>query len=156
MFLILVSMHFLTHGFFWSLGSYFARDASYSCQYSPPSTDHNSRFVAQVLVRDFVQGKQVYLCPPTRPGISNRLLDSCVGNRKNPSIFVVFEKHQIYPACVLEHTRKDDVRGNNILSENNTLRFHSFELYVACKNLVSDIQLYCSSVSVTGVKLQVW
>lgn len=62
-------------------------------------------FVARVLVGDFVQENQVYLRPPIRPGISNRLLDSCVDNRKNLPIFVLFEKHQIYLAYILEYTR---------------------------------------------------
>ncbi|KFP47150.1 Poly [ADP-ribose] polymerase 12, partial [Cathartes aura] len=93
-----------THGTMYGKGSYFARDASYSHQYCPSSTDHYGMFVAQVLVGDFVQGSQVYLCPPTRPGISNRLLDSYIDNQKNPSIFVIFEKHQIYPAYILEYT----------------------------------------------------
>ncbi|KAF1620444.1 Poly [ADP-ribose] polymerase 12, partial [Eudyptes chrysolophus] len=92
-----------THGTTYGKGSYFARDASYSHQYCPSSIDHHSMFVAQVLVGDFVWGNQVYLRPPTRPGISNRLLESCVHNRKNPSIFVIFEKHQIYPAYILEY-----------------------------------------------------
>ncbi|KFQ96687.1 Poly [ADP-ribose] polymerase 12, partial [Nipponia nippon] len=93
-----------THGFFWSLGRYFARDASYSHQCCPSIIDHHSVFVAQVVVGDSVWGNQVYLLLPTRPGISNRLLDSCVDNRKNPSIFVIFEKHQIYSAYILEYT----------------------------------------------------
>ncbi|NXS40142.1 PAR12 polymerase, partial [Balaeniceps rex] len=93
-----------TRGTMYGKGSYFARDASCSHQYCPSSIDHHSMFVAQVVVGDFVRENQVYLCPPTRPGISNRLLDSCVDNRKNPSIFAIFEKHQIYPAHILEYT----------------------------------------------------
>ncbi|NXK09896.1 PAR12 polymerase, partial [Herpetotheres cachinnans] len=95
---------FLTHGFFWSLGSYCARDASYSHQYCPSSTDHHSMLVAQIPVGDFVQGNQFYLRPPARPGISNKLLDSCVDIQKNPSIFVIFGKHHIYMAYILEYT----------------------------------------------------
>ena len=97
-------MHFLTHGFFWSLGSYFARDASYSHQYCPSSTDDYSMFVAQVLVGDFVQGNPKYLRPPPRGRNSNRLYDSCVDDPTDPSIFVIFEKHQIYPAYILEYS----------------------------------------------------
>ncbi|KFP45796.1 Poly [ADP-ribose] polymerase 12, partial [Chlamydotis macqueenii] len=72
--------HFLTHGFFWCLRSYFARDASYSHQYCLWSTDHHSMFVAQILAGDFDWGNQVYFCPPTRLEFSNRPLDSCVDN----------------------------------------------------------------------------
>lgn len=63
-----------------------------------------SVFVALAVVGDFDHGNKAYLCPPPRPEISNRLLDSCVDDQKNPSIFVIFEKNQIYPACILEYT----------------------------------------------------
>lgn len=78
-------MCFLPHVFFWSLGSYFARDVSYSHQHCPPSTDHHSVSVAQAHIGDFAQANQVYLHSPTRPGISNRLLDSCANNWKKKS-----------------------------------------------------------------------
>lgn len=34
------------------------------------------------------------------------------------------------------------------VAENKTLEFYFFELCDVCKNFISDIQLYCSSVSV--------
>ncbi|EOA99856.1 Poly [ADP-ribose] polymerase 12 [Anas platyrhynchos] len=80
------------------------RDASCSHQYCPSSTSYHSVFVALAVVGDFVHGNKAYLCPPPRPEISNRLLDSCVDDQKNPSIFVIFEKNQIYPAYILEYT----------------------------------------------------
>ncbi|KFQ39989.1 Poly [ADP-ribose] polymerase 12, partial [Mesitornis unicolor] len=91
-----------THGSMYGKGSCFARDVSYSHQYCLSSTDHHSMFVVQVLVGEFVQGNQVYLHPPTRPGISNRLLDNCVDNN-NKKILVTFEKHWIYLAFILEY-----------------------------------------------------
>lgn len=63
-----------------------------------------SVFVALAVVGDFDHGNKAYLCPPPRPEISKKLLDSCVDDQKNPSIFVIFEKNQIYPACILEYT----------------------------------------------------
>nr|XP_021140308.1 poly [ADP-ribose] polymerase 12 isoform X2 [Columba livia] len=91
-----------THGTMY--GSYFARDASYSHQYCSSRRGRYRIFVAQVLVGDFVQGNEKYLRPPPRPGCKNRLYDSCVDDPTDPSIFVVFEKHQIYPAYILEYS----------------------------------------------------
>lgn len=93
-----------TCDFFWFPGSYFARDASYSHQYCSSQYGRYRMFVAQVLVGDFVQGNKKYLRPPPRPGSKNRLYDSCVDDPTDPSIFVVFEKHQIYPAYILEYS----------------------------------------------------
>lgn len=61
-------------------------------------------FVAQVLVGKFVQGDSEYLRPPPTPSNRNRLYDSCVDDPENPSIFVIFEKLQIYPAYILEYS----------------------------------------------------
>ncbi|XP_054242952.1 protein mono-ADP-ribosyltransferase PARP12-like [Indicator indicator] len=95
-----------THGTMYGKGSYFARDASYSHEYCSPHSGRYSMFVAQVLVGDFVKGKPEYLRPPSRASNSNRLYDSCVDDLTDPSIFVVFEKHQIYPAYILEYSNE--------------------------------------------------
>ncbi|NWX85054.1 PAR12 polymerase, partial [Nothoprocta pentlandii] len=92
------------HGTQYGKGSYFARDASYAHRYCPSSSGRKSMFVAHVLVGDFVQGSLEYRRPPPRPENPNRLYDSCVDDPNNPSIFVIFEKLQIYPAYILEYT----------------------------------------------------
>ncbi|XP_068258516.1 protein mono-ADP-ribosyltransferase PARP12-like isoform X2 [Nyctibius grandis] len=92
-----------THGTMYGKGSYFARDASYSHEYCSSHSGRYSMFVAHVLVGDFAQGNPEYLRPPPRPSNSNRLYDSCVDDLTDPSIFVIFEKHQIYPAYILEY-----------------------------------------------------
>ncbi|NXC14902.1 PAR12 polymerase, partial [Corythaeola cristata] len=97
-----------THGTVYGKGSYFARDASYSHTYCSSLSGRYSMFVAHVLVGDFVQGKPKYLRPPPRPGNSNRLYDSCVDDPTDPSIFVIFEKQQIYPAYILEYSSEAD------------------------------------------------
>eukprot|EP00075_Anas_platyrhynchos_P015167 XP_027304420.1 poly [ADP-ribose] polymerase 12 isoform X3 [Anas platyrhynchos] len=84
-------------------GSYFARDARYAHDYSSSKSGRYSMFVAQVLVGEFVQGQSEYLRPPPRPSSPNRLYDSCVDDPEDPSIFVIFEKYQIYPAYILEY-----------------------------------------------------
>ncbi|NXW54413.1 PAR12 polymerase, partial [Eurystomus gularis] len=93
-----------THGTMYGKGSYFARDASYSHHYCSSHSGRFSMFVAHVLVGDFVQGNPEYLRPPPRADNSNRLYDSCVDDLTDPSIFVIFEKHQIYPAYILEYS----------------------------------------------------
>ncbi|XP_049678154.1 protein mono-ADP-ribosyltransferase PARP12-like isoform X1 [Accipiter gentilis] len=93
-----------THGTMFGRGSYFARDASYSHDYCSSHSGRYSMFVARVLVGDFVQGDPEYLRPPPRASNSNRLYDSCVDDPTDPSIFVIFEKHQIYPAYILEYS----------------------------------------------------
>lgn len=54
-------------------------------------------FVARVLVGDSIEGNMTYSRPPA-------LYDSCVDTRLNPSVFVIFQKEQIYPAYVIEYT----------------------------------------------------
>ncbi|XP_077119139.1 uncharacterized protein LOC143775182 [Ranitomeya variabilis] len=92
------------HGTVYGQGSYFARNASYSHNYSIPTTRGTRvMFIALVLVGDYVTGKPDMKRPPLRPGSSLRYYDSCVDNTTDPSIFVVFEKHQIYPGYLLEY-----------------------------------------------------
>ncbi|NWS68296.1 PAR12 polymerase, partial [Crotophaga sulcirostris] len=93
------------HGTVYGKGSYFARDASYAHQYCSSRSGRYSMFVAKVLVGEFVQGNSEYVRPPPKPSNSNRFYDSCVNNLTDPSIFVIFEKHQIYPAYILEYSR---------------------------------------------------
>ncbi|XP_065599220.1 protein mono-ADP-ribosyltransferase PARP12 isoform X2 [Cyrtonyx montezumae] len=93
-----------THGTMYGKGSYFARDASYSHRYCSSGSSRYRMFVAQVLVGKFVRGDSEYLRPPPTPNNRNRLYDSCVDDPKNPSIFVIFEKLQIYPAYILEYS----------------------------------------------------
>ncbi|XP_044137269.1 zinc finger CCCH-type antiviral protein 1-like isoform X2 [Bufo gargarizans] len=93
-----------THGIVYGQGSYFARDASYSHNYSiATSTGTRMMFVARVLVGEYVPGNPQMKRPPLRHGSITRYYDSCVDNPINPSIFVVFEKHQIYPEYLLEY-----------------------------------------------------
>ncbi|XP_064276896.1 protein mono-ADP-ribosyltransferase PARP12-like [Passer domesticus] len=93
-----------THGTMYGKGSYFARDASYSHEFCSSLGGRYSMFVAQVLAGDFVRGNPEYCRPPPRDKNSNRLYDSCVDDPTDPSIFVIFEKQQIYPAYILEYS----------------------------------------------------
>ncbi|XP_016281667.2 protein mono-ADP-ribosyltransferase PARP12-like isoform X1 [Monodelphis domestica] len=95
-----------THATVYGKGSYFARDASYSHNYSESETNVKIMFLARVLVGVFTQGDSKYVRPPMRQGTQNTFYDSCVNNRLDPTIFVIFEKHQIYPEYVIEYAEK--------------------------------------------------
>ncbi|NXT69860.1 PAR12 polymerase, partial [Chaetops frenatus] len=84
-------------------GIYFARDARYSHAYCQPTPQGHLMFLARVLVGDYVKGNATYVRPPTKCADTLWLYDSCVDDELNPSVFVVFEKHQIYPEYVIEY-----------------------------------------------------
>ncbi|KAM8974741.1 zinc finger CCCH-type antiviral protein 1-like [Pelodytes ibericus] len=89
-----------THGTVYGQGSYFATDASYSHNYSPDDgRGKRAMFVARVLVGNFVRGNANLRLPPSP-------YNSCVDNVLQPSIFVVFEKHQIYPEYLIEYEQE--------------------------------------------------
>ncbi|KAG9328899.1 hypothetical protein JZ751_009442, partial [Albula glossodonta] len=84
--------------------SYFARDAAYSDRYSKSSDrGTKSMFVVQVLVGDYTKGDRSYLRPPPKES-EQGFYDSCVDSVTNPAIFVIFEKHQIYPEYIIEYS----------------------------------------------------
>uniref|UniRef100_A0A8C6TEE8 Si:ch73-252i11.1 n=1 Tax=Neogobius melanostomus TaxID=47308 RepID=A0A8C6TEE8_9GOBI len=86
-------------------GSYFARDAKYSHSYTGTS-DVRFMIVSRVLVGEYTRGRSEYRRPPSKDGGDVNLYDSCVDNVMNPSIFVVFEKQQIYPEYVIQYSER--------------------------------------------------
>ncbi|NXD79375.1 PAR12 polymerase, partial [Halcyon senegalensis] len=89
-------------------GTYFARDASYSHGYCQTVAKTNTMFVARVLVGDYVTGDSDYVRPPPKYDDGLQFYDSCVDNKINPSIFVVFEKNQIYPEYIIEYKAEEE------------------------------------------------
>lgn len=89
------------HGTVYGKGSYFARDASYSDNYCGTDSHTKTMFLARVLVGEFTVGSSDYVRPPMKD--SQNFYDSCVNNSSNPSIFVIFEKQQIYPEYLIEY-----------------------------------------------------
>ncbi|KFP01744.1 Poly [ADP-ribose] polymerase 12, partial [Calypte anna] len=89
------------HGTVYGRGSYFARDASYSDHYCKKESNGKIMFLARVLVGDFTLGKSSYVRPPFKD--QHNFYDSCVDNLSNPSIFVIFDKQQIYPEYLIEY-----------------------------------------------------
>ncbi|CAN2391853.1 Poly (ADP-ribose) polymerase, partial [Pristimantis euphronides] len=92
------------HGTAYGKGSYFARDASYSHRFCSGSAAPHIMFVARVLVGNFIRGSSSFLRPPSKS--STTFYDSCVDCTKNPSIFVIFEKHQIYPEYLIRYAER--------------------------------------------------
>ncbi|XP_076589096.1 protein mono-ADP-ribosyltransferase PARP12 isoform X2 [Chaetodon auriga] len=92
------------HGTAYGKGSYFARDASYSDRYASARQSRNKiMFVTLVLVGEYTRGSSSYVRPPPK-GISSTLYDSCVDNESNPSIYVIFDKQQIYPEYLIRYS----------------------------------------------------
>nr|XP_046153050.1 mucin-2-like isoform X2 [Oncorhynchus gorbuscha] len=91
-----------TNGTTYGEGSYFARDAKYSHCFTSHS-GVRSMFVCWVLVGDYTQGKSDLRRPPPKGEGNPTFYDSCVDNVLNPSIYVVFEKHQVYPEFLIRY-----------------------------------------------------
>ncbi|XP_023045838.1 zinc finger CCCH-type antiviral protein 1 isoform X1 [Piliocolobus tephrosceles] len=89
-----------THETKYGKGSYFAKDAIYSHKNCPYDAKNIVMFVARVLVGNFIEGNVSYTSPPQR-------YNSCVDTRLNPSVFVIFQKDQIYPQYVIEYSDAD-------------------------------------------------
>ncbi|XP_040018846.2 protein mono-ADP-ribosyltransferase PARP12 [Gasterosteus aculeatus] len=92
------------HGTSYGKGSYFARDASRSdCYVQVKSGQHRIMFVALVLVGEHAKGSSSFVRPPPK-GNGKTLYDSCVDSQSDPSIYVVFEKQQIYPEYLIDYS----------------------------------------------------
>lgn len=90
------------HGTAYGKGSYFARDASYSNNYAT-GRERKVMFVALVLVGEYTKGQSHYVRPPPKRN-GRTFYDSCVNDERDPGIFVIFEKQQIYPEYVIKYS----------------------------------------------------
>ncbi|XP_056197982.1 protein mono-ADP-ribosyltransferase PARP12-like isoform X3 [Falco biarmicus] len=90
------------HGTVYGKGSYFARDASYSDNYCREDLNIKTMFLARVLVGEFALGSSSYVRPPLKD--NQNFYDSCVNSYSNPSIFVIFEKQQVYPEYLIDYS----------------------------------------------------
>ncbi|XP_024150472.1 protein mono-ADP-ribosyltransferase PARP12 [Oryzias melastigma] len=91
-----------THGTAYGKGSYFARDAKYSHSYTG-NDQLRTIFISHVLIGSYTRGSSEYRRPPSKDGGDVNFYDSCVDNVQNPSIFVVFDKPQIYPEYLIQY-----------------------------------------------------
>ena len=88
-------------------GSYFAVNASYSHNYAKADTDScRYMFLADVLVGSYTKGKSSFRRPPPLQSWNpeSDLFDSCVDDEVHPTIFVVFDTDQFYPAYIIKYS----------------------------------------------------
>ncbi|XP_058272638.1 protein mono-ADP-ribosyltransferase PARP12-like [Hemibagrus wyckioides] len=84
-------------------GSYFTRDARSSHSYTDKSGTDKCMFLCRVFIGEYSNGHPSYIHPPLKDGETDVFYDSCVNDINNPSIFVVFEKHQVYPEYLIQY-----------------------------------------------------
>lgn len=84
-------------------GSYFTRDARSSHSYTDKSGTDKCMFLCRVFIGEYSNGHPSYIHPPVKDGETDVFYDSCVNDINNPSIFVVFEKHQVYPEYLIQY-----------------------------------------------------
>ncbi|XP_068128192.1 protein mono-ADP-ribosyltransferase TIPARP-like [Hyperolius riggenbachi] len=100
------------HATIYGKGSYFARDASYSHNYSPPTEEGDHyMFLAKVLVGRPALGNPSYTRPPplNRTSESSLLYDSCVDRPQRPNIFIIFDNDQVYPYFIIKYRALQNV-----------------------------------------------
>ncbi|XP_061924355.1 protein mono-ADP-ribosyltransferase TIPARP-like [Entelurus aequoreus] len=94
------------HATMFGQGSYFARKAVYSHNFSKPSHKGvHCMFLAKVLTGRFTVGNpSMRRPPPVSPrDASSDLYDSCVDNWVEPQIYVIFNDDQSYPYFVIHY-----------------------------------------------------
>ena len=100
-----VILIFISAATAYGLGSYFARDSSYSSyiKYSPPDASGKKHvYLARVLTGEYTQGDSNMRDPPAKD--AHRKYDSVVNNTSNPNMYVVFFDTQAYPDHLIEFT----------------------------------------------------
>ena len=99
-------------------GSYFAANASYSDAFARiDSRLRQFMFLGKVLVGSYTIGRSSYRRPPLKNPLDpvSDLCDSCVDNIANPTIFVVFDTDQFYPASTSFNIQRSAKHGRLLL-----------------------------------------
>ncbi|XP_007886976.1 protein mono-ADP-ribosyltransferase TIPARP [Callorhinchus milii] len=94
------------HATMFGQGSYFARKASYSHNFSKKSKEGiHYMFLAKLLIGKYTLGKPSMRRPPSQSPAdpSSDLFDSCVDNWLDPQIFVIFNDDQSFPYFVIQY-----------------------------------------------------
>ena len=98
--LLFIYVYVYISGAVYGTGVYFARDASYSLDYT--GGDRKVIYFARVLVGRYCEGRSKFKKPPPinseQPEI---LFDSMVNDMKIPSIFVTYYDNQCYPEYLI-------------------------------------------------------
>ncbi|XP_053506446.1 uncharacterized protein LOC128623421 isoform X2 [Ictalurus furcatus] len=85
-------------------GSYFTRDAK-SSHRSTDESGTQCMFLCRVFIGEYTNGHPSYIHPPLKDGENDVFYDSCVNDINIPSIFVVFEKNQVYPEYLIQYEK---------------------------------------------------
>ncbi|XP_076152629.1 protein mono-ADP-ribosyltransferase PARP12-like isoform X1 [Alosa pseudoharengus] len=88
-------------------GCYFSKDASYANEYTNKQ-GVRFLFMCQVTVGDYALGQPDYYRPPFKDEKKTVSYDSCVDDLARPSVYVIFEKNQIYPEFLIKYRTEDD------------------------------------------------
>ncbi|XP_070560801.1 zinc finger CCCH-type antiviral protein 1-like [Ptychodera flava] len=115
-------------------GSYFARDAKYSDNYTRNDASgltERYMFLAQVLVGRYTVGDSSYKRPPEMNAMTGDLYDSCVDKMYNPSIFVIFALDQLYPTYLITYRKEERSYGLSSHGSTPTASVSSFTQHTA-------------------------
>uniref|UniRef100_A0A674EJD9 Poly [ADP-ribose] polymerase n=1 Tax=Salmo trutta TaxID=8032 RepID=A0A674EJD9_SALTR len=85
-------------------GTYFAVEASYSADdtYSvPDSQGQKHMYLCHVLTGDFTERQQHMIVPPAKSKSTTQLYDNVTDDPRAPSMFIVFNDIQAYPAYLI-------------------------------------------------------
>ena len=85
-------------------GVYFAKDASYSHNYTDSSAQIRSMYRAKVLVGRCTQSRSDMKCPPEIPDTNERY-NTVVDTPSSPSIYVTFFDDQVYEPYFVDFLR---------------------------------------------------
>ena len=92
-------------GAIWGNGSYFARDAGYSHEFTENVGGQRKMLLNEVIVGEWAQGAPgVYKYPVASGRNKYRFCNSLADKTENPSIFVIPHSNQAYPAYVITYT----------------------------------------------------
>ncbi len=100
-------------GAIWGPGTYFARDAQNSHNYTERKNDELTGHIQRkmvlnrVIVGEWVQGAPEIKKFPLAKGEQYRQYNSLVNDVKDPFIFVIQHSNQVYPSYVITYTSAD-------------------------------------------------
>eukprot|EP01084_Bolivina_argentea_P006907 13044_1 len=106
-------------------GTYFARDASYSVNYSQEINGIKKFFLCKVICGKMCVGSGSYkldLWPKQSNGLR---YDSLVNRLNDPSIFVIHNDVRVYPMYIIHYKRESNVQPNNATSKSMDDEKHS-------------------------------
>jgi hypothetical protein len=97
-------------GAIWGNGTYFARDAKYSHDYTEPKIDvlttqsQRKMLLNRVIVGEWHKGARGITKFPMAKGEKYRQCNSLVNDVEDPTIFVIQHSNQAYPSYVITYT----------------------------------------------------